>query len=149
MGLLQGNFSRWWLLLGLILLVAAGCAQTNTAKLALESSLPEFLDNMEPEVRQAYRYAIANHHELTKYPCYCGCVYINHVDNLGCYISEIAEDGSMTFEQHASGCGVCVDITLDVMRLKNQGWSSPQIRTYIDEHYSEAGPGTNTPLPTE
>ena len=36
---------------------------------------------------------------------------------------------------------------LDVMRLLNQGWESPQIRSYIDSHYSQRGPGTNTPLP--
>jgi hypothetical protein len=149
MRLQRVGIASFWILLSFVVLLASGCAQANTANLAHESTLPDFLHNAEPDVRMAYRYAVANHHELTKYPCYCGCVYIGHENNLDCYISDIAEDGTVTFEQHASGCGICVDITLDVMRLKNQGWSSPEIRTYIDEHYGEAGPGTNTPLPTE
>jgi hypothetical protein len=41
-----------------------------------------------------------------------------------------------------------VDITLDVMRLKADGWSSPDIRAYIDNTYSAFGPATDTPLPT-
>jgi hypothetical protein len=76
-------------------------------------------------------------------------VNIAHESNLDCYIADIRPDGTITYHSHASGCGICVEITQDVMRLLNQGWESPQIRSYIDSHYSQRGPGTNTPLPVE
>jgi hypothetical protein len=136
---------KFWLLLTLLLLAA--CAQVNTVKLAPESALPDFLHDASHDFRLAYRYAIANPEELRKYPCYCGCVYMGHENNLDCYISEIGTDGSVKFDNHASGCGICVEITLDVMQLRSQGWESPDIRSYIDTKYSERGPGTNTPLP--
>jgi len=136
---------RFWLLLTLVLLAA--CAQANTVKLAPESALPDFLHDTGHDFRLAYRYAIANPEELRKYPCYCGCVYMGHENNLDCYISEISTDGNIKFDNHAAGCGICVEITLDVMQLRSQGWESPEIRSYIDTKYSERGPGTNTPLP--
>jgi hypothetical protein len=33
------------------------------------------------------------------------------------------------------------------MRLSSEGKSAVKIRAYIDEHWSGAGPATNTPLP--
>jgi hypothetical protein len=136
-----------WLLLALLLVAA--CSPVNAVKLAPESALPDFMHDADHEFKLAYRFAIANPDELAKYPCYCGCVNIGHASNLDCYISEISADGVITFDSHAAGCGICVEITLDVMRLLNQGWESPQIRSYIDSHYSQRGPGTNTPLPVE
>jgi hypothetical protein len=134
-----------WILFGFVLLAA--CAQVNAVKLAPESALPDFIVNADHNFQIAYRFAIANPDELSKYPCYCGCVYMDHMSNLDCYISEIGADGSTVFDNHAAGCGICVEITLDVIWLLNQGWESPQIRSYIDSHYGQRGPGTNTPLP--
>lgn len=136
-----------WVLLALVLLAA--CSQVNAVNLAPESALPDFMRDADRDFKIAYRFAIANPDELTKDPCYCGCVYMGHSSNLDCYITEISADGSITFNNHASGCGICVEITLDVMRLLNQGWGAPQIRSYIDSHYSQRGPGTDTPLPAE
>lgn len=138
---------RKWLLLALVVLAA--CGQANAVKLAPDSALPDFLHDADHNVKTAYRFAMANPDELVKYPCYCGCVYMGHVSNLDCYISEVSADGSVAFDNHAAGCTICVEITVDVMRLLNQGWESPQIRSYIDSHYSQRGPGTNTPLPVE
>jgi hypothetical protein len=128
--------------------VIAGCSGGQSPyTLAPESELPQFLQDAPPTVREAYRFAIHNAHELENYPCYCGCGAMGHTSNLDCYIQDIDEADSVTFDQHAAGCGICVDITQDVMRLLKEGRSSPEIRTYVDAQYSSFGPSTDTPFP--
>ena len=101
------------------------------------------------DVKEAYVFA-AKHPEVLQYiPCYCGCGAMGHESNLNCYISDASRPESIAFDNHAAGCGICVDITQDVMRLLGEGKSSPEIRTYVDATYSSFGPGTNTPLPVE
>lgn len=117
-------------------------------KLAPKSQLPAFLESVDNSVQQAYQFAIANHHELEKYPCTCGCKVMGHMSNADCYIKALAPDGNVTtFDSHANGCGVCVDITQDVMRLMREGHKPIEIRAYIDATYSQYGPSTDTPLP--
>jgi hypothetical protein len=129
---------------GVLALSACGAQATQP-----ELPLPSFLDTASSEVREAYRYAMAHPQELEKYPCYCGCSVMGHTSNLSCYIQEIHDDGTFTFDNHAVGCGICVDITRDVIRLRGEGWSSPDIRAYVDAQYSRFGPSTNTPLPVD
>lgn len=128
-------------------LLLSACASSNNVMLAPDSALPAFLDGAPARVREAYRFAVANPDELAKYPCYCGCVAMGHTSNLSCYVSEIGTDGAVTFDTHATDCGICVDITQDVMRLLAEGRSSQEARAYIDATYSAFGPSTNTPLP--
>jgi hypothetical protein len=132
-----------------IMVLLTACTTQSSFRLAPESALPEFLHDDSLQVRVAYRFAIANPDELRNYPCYCGCVAIDHASNLDCYISDIAEDGMITFEGHGAGCGTCVEITQDVIRLRNAGQTRLQTRNYIDEQYRLFGPSTNTPMPTE
>jgi hypothetical protein len=116
--------------------------------MASESQLPSFLVGASSTTREAYRFAIANHHELEKYPCTCGCKYMAHMSNADCYVKTMASDGTVTlFDEHASACGICVDITLDVMRMMDDGYKPIDIRAYIDKTYSKYGPSTDTPLP--
>jgi hypothetical protein len=56
-------------------------------------------------------------------------------------------DGSVIYDNHALGSGICVDITQDVMRMLREGRASPVIREYIDARYSPFGPPTDTALP--
>lgn len=108
-----------------------------------------FVGDAAPEVKAAYAYAVANPDELKKYPCYCGCVAFGHVDNLTCYVKGTEADGTPILDNHAIACGVCIDITMDVIRLKGQGKSSRQVRAYIDAVYSLVGPSTNTAWPND
>jgi hypothetical protein len=139
----------FFLLAGGLILAACGGSGASDAPSASAAALPEWVRDAPARVREAYQYAAYNPDELRKYPCYCGCGAMGHTSNLSCYVQDIAPDGTITFDNHASGCGICVDITQDVKRLKAQGQSSPQVRAYIDAQYSSFGPGTNTPLPTE
>jgi hypothetical protein len=71
--------------------------------LAPESALPDFVQAASPQVKEAYRFAIANPDVLQQYPCYCGCGAMGHKNNLDCYIKEFRPDGSIEFENHAFG----------------------------------------------
>lgn len=144
---------RGWLIVALIVLVTVLGACSDGEKLislADVSLLPAFLDGAHHETRDAYRYAISNPEELDKYPCYCGCNSIGHLSNKDCYVRDInKEDGTIIFDEHGAGCGTCVAITMDVMRMKRKGMASPEIRQIIDAKYVKFGPPTDTPLPLE
>jgi hypothetical protein len=49
-------------------------------------------------------------------------------------------NGDVIFDTHALGCSICVDITQDTMRLLKQGEPVIDIKTYIDQTYSQYGP---------
>jgi hypothetical protein len=137
------------LLLVLILLfpLLTACGGEEPFKLAPVAMLPDFLHDASVKTREAYRFAIMNEEELTKYPCYCGCNFAGHRDNRDCYIAGRLRNGAIKFDEHAKLCTICVEITQDVMRLLRQGKTSKEIRTYIDDTYSSRGPGTDTPHP--
>jgi hypothetical protein len=83
----------------------AGPARTSSEQLTLapESALPDFVQDAPPQVKEAYRFAIANPDVLSAFPCYCGCGAVGHQNNLQCYIKEVHPDGSIEFENHAFG----------------------------------------------
>lgn len=138
------------LVFGFLLPLLAGCgANQRVIALAADNTLPVFLKAAPPRVRDAYRFAIANPHALEQIPCYCGCGAMGHTSNLSCYISSGGAEGAVAYDEHANGCGICVDITQDVMRLTQAGQSTWAIRTYVDAQYSPFGPSTDTPLPAK
>ena len=111
------------------------------------AEMPDFVQNALPKTQEAYQFAAANPRALLTVPCYCGCSRIGHKNNLDCYIKD-SSNGKITFENHAAFCGVCVNITHDVMQLQTEGKTPLQIRTYVDIQYGSVGPSTNTIMPT-
>ena len=113
-----------------------------------DSSLPMLpMDQMPAEVQsapvsvqEAYQFAAANPEIMENIPCYCGCGDIGHASNYACYVSHVDANGSITFDNHALGCSICVDITQDVMRMLRAGKSPEEARVYIDAAYSKYGP---------
>jgi len=95
---------------------------------------------------EAYQYAMEHPLVLQWMPCYCGCGGVGHASNLDCYF-EPSAGGSIVFEEHASYCGICVDITLRTKQLANSGAALASIRTAIDAEFGGAGPGTDTERP--
>lgn len=97
------------LLLLAVAIVVGACGSDTAApgqvelKMAPESALPEFVSQAAPQVKEAYRFAIANPDVLSAFPCYCGCGAMGHQNNLQCYIKEVRSDGSIEFENHAFG----------------------------------------------
>lgn len=132
----------------LILLVAllAGCGRQDkqTAKhnfeMASTSDMPAEVKAAPVVVQQAYQFAAANPDILTHIPCYCGCGDMGHTSNYACYISGLDANGEPTYDTHALGCSICVDITQDAMRMLKDGKSQQDIRAYVDNTYSKYGP---------
>ncbi len=96
------------LLLLMLSSVFSACSGSNEKSareyaLAPESALPAFVSDAPPQVKEAYRFAIANPDVLSAFPCYCGCGAMGHENNLQCYIKEVQPDGSIVFENHAFG----------------------------------------------
>ena len=135
-----------FLLLPLLAALVSGCGtqpnrgSMNDMNMAPLASMPVDVQNAPVSVQQAYRFAAANPDVLSQIPCYCGCGPIGHTSNYSCYISAQNSDGSLSFDAHALGCSICVDITQDSMRMLRQGKSVAEIRSYVDSTYAQYGP---------
>ncbi|MBX3066361.1 MAG: hypothetical protein KF726_25505 [Anaerolineae bacterium] len=110
---------------------------------------PDFVTNAAADAQIAYQYAVTSPEMLETVPCYCGCKGLHHQSNLQCYIKSVGVNGQIEFDMHAAFCQVCVNITIDVMRLASEGKSKREIRAYIDAAYSGYGPSTDTIMPME
>ncbi len=126
--------------------LTAGCSPSNSASdehpfdMADLAEMPLEVQSASVSVQQAYQFAVANPDVTQHIPCYCGCGVMGHTSNHACYVAATNADGSIEFDPHALGCSICVDITLDAMRLLKQGQSVADIRAYIDATYSRFGP---------
>ena len=103
-------------------------------------NMPADVKSAPTTVQQSYQYAVDNPDVLKQIPCYCGCVDLGHTSNYACYISGVDTNGTITFDDHALGCSICVDITQDVVRLSKLGKPVNEIKAYIDQTYSQYGP---------
>jgi Protein of unknown function with PCYCGC motif len=102
--------------------------------------MPDEVQSAPVSVQQAYQFASANPDIMKQVPCYCGCGAMGHTSNYSCYIQSVDANGKITFDNHALGCSICVDITQDVIRLNNEGKSIQEIKAYVDTSYSKYGP---------
>ena len=80
----------------------ANNANAREIVLAPLADMPPDVQSALPEVQEAYRFAVANQELVSQFPCFCGCVYMGHENNLDCYIQEVQDDGTIVFESHAS-----------------------------------------------
>lgn len=103
-------------------------------------AMPSAVQSAPQRVQEAYRLAAANPDALKQIPCYCGCGGMGHTSNYNCFWQP---DGNV--DEHALGCGICVDIAQDVRRGLEQGIPFDRIRAQIDADYSRFGPPTDTP----
>ena len=126
----------------------AGCGSVSNAnepgvanyELAPLAGMPLEVQSAPVTVTQAYQFAVANQEILSQLPCYCGCGGMGHTSNYSCYLAGEDENGGLTFDGHALGCSLCVDITQDAMRMLEEGKTTGEIRAYVDQTYSRFGP---------
>jgi hypothetical protein len=114
--------------------------QTNDLQMMSMDQMPAGVQSAPVTVLTAYQFAAANPDVMKNIPCYCGCGNVGHTSNYSCYVSSVDDNGKLTFDNHALGCSICVDITQDVMRMLKDGKSPPDARAYIDTTYSKYGP---------
>ena len=84
-------------------MMLAGCrgfeAAEHRYKLAPESVLPTDIRSAPAEVREAYRFAIANRETLRYIPCYCGCGSEGHTSNASCYVKDSSTPAKLEFDR--------------------------------------------------
>ena len=108
--------------------------------MASMDQMPMDVQSAPVAVQEAYQFNVANPDIMQDIPCYCGCGDIGHTSNYDCYVSDVDASGKITFDNHALGCSICVDITQDVMRMLRDGKTPQDARAYIDATYSKYGP---------
>jgi len=133
------------LLVGAVLLSACyGATASHSYTMADHGQLSNAVRQTDPYTQDGYRFAVANPEILAQFPCYCGCGYLGHTNNLDCYVSSIGEGRDIVFDEHALNCSICVDITHDVMSYLDQGIPLEQMQQMIDDTYSRLGPSNMT-----
>ena len=115
-------------------------SQPNELHMMSMDQMPAEVQAAPVVVQQAYQFSAANPDITKNIPCYCGCGSIGHTSNYACYVSGADDKGAITFDNHALGCSICVDITQDVMRMLREGSNPWEARAYIDATYAKYGP---------
>lgn len=143
---MTASFQRLSLLLVTLTLILSGALSAcstgtnHSFPMASLADMPSDVQSAPVSVQQAYQFAFANPDVMTQVPCYCGCGAMGHTSNYSCYVSNVDASGTITYDSHALGCSICVDITQDVMRMLKQGKSVLEIRAYVDQTYAKYGP---------
>ncbi len=119
---------------------AASKSGVDNLAMAPMAGMPAEVKSAPLTVKQAYQFAVANPDILKQIPCYCGCGAMGHTSNYSCYVQGVDGKGTVSYDNHALGCSICVDITQDTMRYLNQGKSVSQIKAIIDQTYAQYGP---------
>lgn len=132
------------IVLALVSTTISACSTSSAGKIDLAMApmdqMPMDVQSAPVAVREAYQFNVANPDIMQDIPCYCGCGDIGHTSNYDCYVSDVDASGKITFDNHALGCSICVDITQDVMRMLRDGKTPQDARAYIDATYSKYGP---------
>ena len=81
----------------------AFAASEHKYKLAPESLLPKDIRSAPEEVREAYRFAIANRDTLRYIPYYCGCGADGHTSNASCYFQDSSTPEKPVFDRMSLG----------------------------------------------
>ena len=134
-----------------VITLLAGCSGSASStskdlKMAPMSVMPIEVKNAAVTVQEAYQFAVANPDALKNVPCFCGCGKVGHTSNYSCYIKEVKPSGEIVFDQHALFCSICVDIARDVMKMTKDGKSNVEIRSAIDQTYSQYGQSNMEPV---
>ena len=132
------------IVLALVSTAISACSTSSSSEVHLVMApmdqMPMDVQSAPVAVQEAYQFNVANPNIMQDIPCYCGCGDIGHTSNYDCYVSDVDASGKITFDNHALGCSICVDITQDVMRMLRDGKTPQDARAYIDATYSKYGP---------
>lgn len=132
-------------LAGFVLTGCGGTAVTHNHPMAPLEEMPKDVQRSGRKIQEAYQFAVANPDVAEAIPCYCGCVGLGHTSSYDCYVAGVDKDGLMQFDDHATYCSICIDITQDTMRLLDEGNSTVDIFAQIEANYARFGPPTVMP----
>jgi hypothetical protein len=124
-----------------------GARMTDQEMTAAWAARPAYVRQAQ-RTEAAYAFTLQTGNVIDWMPCYCGCDAMGHRSNLDCYFKRASAGSTrIAWEEHASYCQVCVDITLTAKKLLSEGKPLLAIRQAVDRTYGNAGPGTDTALP--
>lgn len=135
--------------------VAGGGSNDGSAAVGVQNqetdrALPDYVMAAGDEAAMAYQFALDRPDVMLWMPCYCGCGgHSGHKNARDCFVRPASSSGNIQFDEHGSGCGVCVDIALMAREMTLAGQPLSEIRAAVDQQFSDIGPGTDTPLPPE
>jgi hypothetical protein len=111
--------------------------------------LPSFLKGQSEQIRMVYEAAGKSIDILKWIPCYCGCgESAGHTSNMNCFVKQVNEDGSVVWDDHGTRCGVCLQIAVESIKMKQEGKTLQEIRSFIDKTYEKGyAKPTDTPMP--
>ncbi len=138
-------FPRILLLMLMIILASStlqACSTTGASaglKMMPMDKMPAEVQSAPSVVQASYQFAAANPDVMKGIPCYCGCGRIGHTSNYSCYVQGTGANGQVSWDDHALGCSLCVNITQDAMRLLREGKTVPEIKAYVDSTYARYG----------
>ena len=101
--LLVGGAAAGAAAVGGLLLARNFGAVPHTYTLAPESILPPDIQRAPADVREAYRFAVANRDTLRYIPCFCGCGAVGHTSNASCYVKDSTTPGNLEFDRMSLG----------------------------------------------
>ncbi|MCQ5365699.1 PCYCGC domain-containing protein [Anoxybacillus salavatliensis] len=140
-------------------LLFSGCAQKENDHVAEHQTgdireetasvheLPSFLASYNESMVHLYEQVAAHRALLENIPCYCGCgESAGHENNYDCFVYENKSNGAIVWDDHATKCGVCLEIASISIEQYEKGMSIKDIRHFIDETYKE---GYAKPTPTK
>ena len=133
----QRRFLLLVLAISLVTVFVSACSSGVHLEMMPADEMPMEVLASPMNVQTAYRFAVANPDVIKEIFCYCGCDSLGHTSNYDCYVSDVDENGNITFEPHGLACSTCVDITQDVMRMLRDGKSTTEAKAYIDETYGK------------
>lgn len=136
-----------FLFLGSLLLSGCGgdTAVSHNHPMAPLSDMPAAVQQSARDIREAYQFSVANPELADAIPCYCGCAGMGHTSSYDCYVAGVDAAGATLFDEHAQTCSICVDITLDTMRMLDEGKPTADIFARIEADYARFGPPTVKP----
>jgi hypothetical protein len=101
--LLVGGAASGAVTVGALFLARDFGAAPHAYALAPESVLPPDIQRAPADVREAYRFAVANRDTLRYIPCFCGCGADGHTSNASCYVKDSSTPGNLQFDRMSLG----------------------------------------------
>jgi len=106
-----------------------------------QDQLPQFLDQHTELTQTLYSQVHDHVHVLGELPCHCGCMVATEMDEAHdslrrCYLAEYpSDDGTVTWTDHSTTCGVCKQEMELVIQMDNDGKSVEEIKQAINEKF--------------
>ena len=100
-------------------------------------------------MRATYEFAARRPEVMHYVPCFCGCERGGHKDNHDCFVGARDANNRVTsWDTHAIGCEICVDVAYQALQMHNSGASVSAIRDAIEKKYAAiTAEGRHTPTP--